>query len=276
MKSKILSVMAAALIVSSSATVCMGSVDAANKPYSVTSASSTVNLAKYDDGILIDHVVYFPKDMTASNKKYPVVVWGNGTFASWDYYEELLSQIAAGGYIVVANDDKYCGTGITESASVNFIINENKDKNSIFYNKVDVEHIGAGGHSQGGMSAVNSSRLNSKIDCVFDVQGCQPKYEASKLSVPTFFVTATNDNIVSSSWVKSSYNACKVPAVYASLKDITHFGPVDGHEASVFAEYAINWFDAFLKNDKNAKKMFLKGGKLSKDTRWTDYASKNF
>lgn len=137
--------MAAALIVSSSATVCMGSVDAANKPYSVTSASSTVNLAKYDDGILIDHVVYFPKDMTASKKKYPVVVWGNGTFASWDYYEELLSKIAAGEYIVVANDDKYCGTGITESASVNFIINENKDKNSIFYNKVDVEHIGAGG-----------------------------------------------------------------------------------------------------------------------------------
>ena len=274
MKRKIVSIMAAALILTPS--LANLSANAAYKPYSVTSVSDTVKLAKYDDGLLIDHVVYFPKNMTTSNKKYPVVVWGNGTFADWYNYEELLSQIAAGGYIVVANNDSFCGTGKTESESVNFIINEGKDKNSIFYNKVDAEHVGAGGHSQGGMSAVNSSRRNSYIDCVFDVQGCQPSYEASQLKVPTFFVTATEDELVSSSFVKASYNACKVPAVYASLKGITHFGPVDGNQASLFSEYALKWFDAFLKNDKNAKSVFLNGGKLSKDSRWIDYASKNF
>ncbi len=276
MKRKIVSIMTAALILTPTLTANLSTVNAAYQPYSVTSVSDTVKLAKYDDGLLIDHVVYFPKDMTTSNKKYPVVVWGNGTFGSWDYYEELLSQIAAGGYIVVGDIDSFCGSGLTESASVNFIINESKDRNSIFYNKVDVEHIGAGGHSQGGMSAVNASRLNSKIDCVFDVQGCQLKYEASKLKVPTFFITATEDVIVPSSWVKSSYDGCKAPAVYASVKDVTHFGPVDGNCASIFAEYAVKWFDAFLKNDQTAKSVFLNGGALSKDSRWVDYASKNF
>jgi len=276
MKRKIASIMAAALIATPTLAANLSSANAAYQPYSVTSVSSTVSLAKYDDGLLIDHVVFYPKDMTTSNKKYPVVVWGNGTFASWDFYEELLSQIAAGGYIVVANDDRFCGTGVTESASVDFIINESKDKKSIFYNKVDAEHIGSAGHSQGGMSAVNAARLNSKIDCVFDIQGCQLRYEASKLTVPTFFVTATEDEIVSSSWVKNSYTGCKAPAVYASAKDLTHFGPVDGYQASIFSEYAVKWFNAFLKNDKTAKAAFLNGGALSKDSRWVDYASKNF
>ena len=94
--------------------------------------------------------------------------------------------------------------------------------------------------------------------------------------MPTFFITATEDTIVSSSWVKSSYNACNAPSVYASVKDVTHFGPVDGQSASIFAEYAVKWFDAFLKNNKNSKSVFLKGGSLSKDSRWVDYASKNF
>jgi dienelactone hydrolase len=276
MKRKIASIMAAALMATSALALNVSSANAAYKPISITSVSNTVNLAKYDDGLLIDHVVYYPKDLTTSNKKYPVVVWGNGTFADWDNYQELLSKIAAGGYIVVANTDSFCGTGVTESASVNFIIKEGKDSKSMFYNKVDAEHVGAGGHSQGGMSAVNSSRLNSKIDCVFDVQGCQLKSEAAQLKVPTFFVTSTQDAIVSSSWVKNSYNACKAPAVYASVKNGKHLDPCDNHAPAIFAEYAVKWFDAFLKNDSTAKAAFLKGGKLSKDSRWVDYASKNF
>ncbi len=276
MKRKIISLMASALILTPTVSANLSSVNAAYQPFSVTSVSNTVSLAQYDDGQLIDHAVFFPKDMAASNKKYPVVVWGNGTFASWDAYEELLSQIAAGGYIVVANTDRFCGSGLTESESVNFIISEGSDKNSIFYNKVDAEHIGSAGHSQGGMSAVNSARLNSKIDCVFDIQGCDLSYEASQLKVPTFFLTSTDDMVIKSPLVKASYNACKTSCVYASLKNITHFGPVDGHSASLFSEYAVKWFDAFLKNDKSARAVFLNGGKLSKDSRWVNYTSKNF
>ena len=122
MKRKIASIMAAALMATSALALNVSSANAAYKPISITSVSNTVNLAKYDDGLLIDHVVYYPKDLTTSNKKQPVVVWGNGTFASWEHYEELLSQIAAGGYIVVGNTDSFCGSGLTESASVDFII----------------------------------------------------------------------------------------------------------------------------------------------------------
>ena len=103
MKRKLASIMTAALILTPALSANISTVNAAYQPYSVSSASDTVSLAEYDDGLLIDHVVFYPKEMTTSNKKYPVVVWGNGTTVSWDVYEELLSQIAAAGYIVVAN-----------------------------------------------------------------------------------------------------------------------------------------------------------------------------
>ena len=275
MKRKIASVMVAALILTPSLPVSLCSANVAAATNYSTYVNGKVYAAQFE-GTSYEQTVFFPKELTSSSKKYPVVVWGNGTFASWDVYEELLSQISAGGYIVVANDDRYCGSGESESASVDFIVGKNSDKNSIFYNKVDVDHIGAGGHSQGGMSAVNASLKNSKIDCVFDIAGCQTPSEASQLKVPTFFMSGTKDLVVNALWVKNTYNKCKAPAVYASLKNGYHLDPVDTHSPAVYVEYALNWFDAFLKNDSKAKAGFLKGGKLSKDSRWVNYASKNF
>lgn len=275
MKRKIVSIMAAALILTPALASTQNIANTVAATNYQTYLDGTVYSVKLND-LLYKRTVFFSKEMTTSNKKYPVVVWGNGTFVTSSVYEEILSQIASKGYIVVATNDRFCGAGISESVSVEYIISEGKKSGSVFYNKIDAEHIGSAGHSQGGMSAVNSSRLNSKIDCVFDIQGCQFSYEAAKLTVPTFFVTATQDNIVPSSWVKDSYDACNAPAVYASVKGGKHLDPGDNHAPEIFAEYAVKWFDAFLKNDSSAKAVFLKGGALSKDSRWVDYASKNF
>lgn len=275
MKRKIVSIMAAALILTPALASNQCIANAVSASDYQTYLDGTVYAVKRND-LLYERTIFFPKEMTESNKKYPVVVWGNGTFVTSKVYEELLSQIASKGYIVVANNDRFCGTGISESVSVEYIISEGKKSSSIFYNKVDAEHIGAGGHSQGGQSAVNSSVRNSKIDCVYDIQGCQTVLEANRLKVPTFFVTSTNDKVVNSLWVKASYNACNAPSVYASIKNGKHLDPGDAHAPEIFAEYAVKWFDAFLKNDSNAKAGFLKGGALSNDSRWVDYTSKNF
>ena len=273
MRRKIASIMAAALMFTAATPVCLSSVEAASATSSVKIANNSVCITTFK-GNVFDQTVFFPEAMLSSNKKYPVVVWGNGTGATSSLYYDLLSQISAGGYIVVANNDRFCGSGASESASVDFIIAENKKSGSIFNNKVDVEHIGAGGHSQGGKSAVNAALRNSNIDCVFNVAGIPTQSEASRLSVPTFFTAGTNDLIVPSFlWVKPAYNKCKAPAVYASLKNGLHLTCCDSPD--VYAEYALDWFDAYLKNDSKAKTVFKKGGKLSKDSRWVDYASKN-
>ncbi|NLT09954.1 MAG: hypothetical protein GXY08_10680 [Ruminococcus sp.] len=274
MKRKITSIMAAALILTSSAPVCLSTVNAASSSASVTVVNNNVCTARFE-GSKFDNIVFFPEAMYETDEKYPVVVWGNGTFASPSLYYELLSQISAGGYIVVANTDRFCGSGESESASVDFIIAENGNADSIFYNKVDTDNIGAAGHSQGGKSAVNAALLNPNVDCVFNIAGIPSRYEASQLSVPTFFMAGTNDYIVYPAlWVKPAYKKCNAPAVYASLKNGLHLTCCDS--PAVYIEYALDWFDAFLKDDEDAKSVFLDGGKLSKDKRWVEYDSKNF
>ena len=39
--------------------------------------------------------------------------------------------------------------------------------------------------------------------------------------------------------------------------------------------YVIDWFDAYLKNDKTARAVFQTGGKLANDSAWRDFANKN-
>lgn len=273
MKKKILSIAAAAFILTSSVPANLNSAKAVFEPYYVTDENNTVCTARFEN-LSSGNIVFFPEAMYESEEKYPVVVWANGSGCPPIMYYELLSQISAGGYIVVTNTDLFCGDGVSQSASVDFIINENSDEESIFYNKIDTSHIGAAGHSQGGKSSVNASVLDTRIDCIFSIAGNTSQSEAALIDVPTFFAAGSNDLLVYPSlWVKPAYKKCSAPAVYANLKNGTHLKCCIS--PSVYSEYALKWFDAFLKEDDEAKKVFRDGGKLSKDNNWKDYASKN-
>ena len=227
-----------------------------------------------EDSFTGKQILFYPASIKTSSEKLPVIVWSNGTMCTPGMYYELLENFAQAGYIVVANKDLMSADGVSQQASINFIENQNTNPSSVFYNKVDTENIAAAGHSQGGRSSVNAASADSRIDCVLSLAGSNYTYEAAKLSTPTFFITGTLDLIVpSAQWVKPAYNKCTGPAVYASLKGAVHTTCCTLPD--VYTEYAVGWFDAYLKNDSTAKEKFVSGGKLSKDTGWTSYASKN-
>jgi len=238
--------------------------------------SELTGVEKYTDTYnSVAQIVFYPKNIKNSQKTYPVIVWANGTMCTYDIYEELLKKIAEGGYIVVANGETMAADGKAQIASIDFIVSENSDSASVLYQKINTEKIAAAGHSQGGRSAVNAASADARIDCVLSVAGSNYPEEAERLSAPTFFMTGTRDMVVlSDSWVKPAYTVCKGPAVYASLKDGVHTSC--SAKPSVYANYAVKWFDAWLKNDSAAKDSFRSGGELSKDRAWTDFACKGF
>lgn len=239
-------------------------------------ASELTGVEKYTDTYnSVAQIVFYPKNIKNSQKTYPVVVWANGTMCTYDLYEELLKKIAEGGYIVVANGETMAADGKAQMASIDYIVSENSDSESVLYQKINTEKIAAAGHSQGGRSAVNAASADTRIDCVLSVAGSNYTEEANRLSAPTFFMTGTRDMVVlSDSWVKPAYAVCKGPAVYASLKDGVHTSC--SAKPSVYAYYAVKWFDAWLKNDSAAKDSFRSGGALSADKAWTDFACKGF
>lgn len=218
-------------------------------------------------------IVYYPADLEANNASYPALVWANGTSCPPSLYDGLLKELAKGGYIVIANEETMAADGTAQRESIDFIIAQNSNEKSIFYNKVKSEKIGAIGHSQGGRSSVNAATADSRIDCVISLAGSNYTSEAEILSTPTLFIAGSSDMIVDAGmWIKPAYKVCTGPAVYASLKGAIHTrcctNPTD------YSGYAISWCDAWLKNDKKAIEIFKDGGTLSKDSKWQDFACK--
>lgn len=242
------------------------------KEESVEPEKITVTKAEYNYNS-VKQIVYYPDNIKSVSKTYPVIVWANGTMCPPSMYDGLLREFAEGGYIVIANEETMAADGTTQRASIDFIIEQSNDSSSIFYKKVNIDKIGAAGHSQGGRSAVNAAAADNRVDCVLSLAGSNYDYEAELLSTPTFFIAGSSDMIVDAGmWIKPAYEICKGTAVYASLKGAIHTRCCTN--PSDYSGYAVNWFDAWLKNDMNALNIFKDGGALSKDSKWQDFACK--
>lgn len=221
----------------------------------------------------LTQIVYYPDNISESEKKYPVIIWANGTGCAPSMYDGLLTLLAKGGYIVVANSDTMAADGSSQRGSLDFIISQSNNSSSIFYRHIDNSSVGVAGHSQGGRSSVNAAAADNRIKCVLSLAGSNYKEEAEKLTAPTFFISGTNDVIVNANmWLVPAYENCKGPAVYASAKKAVHTTCCSN--PSVYSGYALKWFDAWLKNDKEAMGTFRNGGALSNDGNWTDFACK--
>lgn len=233
--------------------------------------STPVTIQKKDYGN--GQIVFYPSNIKETNITYPIIAFANGTGFSYDIYENLLIELAKGKYIVIANTETMSADGTAQLASVDFLIAQNKDSESIFYNKINVNKIGLAGHSQGGRSSVNAAAADSRIDCVISFAGSNFDYEAEKLSTPTFFIGGSADMIVlAKQWVVPAYENCKGPAVYACKTNAVHTRCCTN--PTEYSGYALAWFDAWLKNDTNALSKFKDGGKLSQDSAWQDFACK--
>ena len=249
-----------------------------SETHSKSSSETQPQKAPIPDGVksLTDgnKKVYYPAAMESLQKRYPVVVWANGTGCATETYDGLLKRIAEGGYIVVADSSVMTADGKAQIDSIDYITSQNKDADSVFYGKVDSAKIGAAGHSQGGRSSVNAAQADSRIKCIASIAGASSRQEAEGLKTPALYLTGTADMVVASSqWCKPSYDVTAGRAVYASLKGGVHTTCMTNPDK--ISGYVVSWFDAYLKNDAAAKEKFKARGALSRDTAWQDFASKN-
>lgn len=243
------------------------------KPESNESAdSSGVNTYSADyNGIT--HTVFYPADAENKNVRYPVIVFANGTGFSYTIYENLLREMAKGGYIVIANSETMAADGTAQSCSLDFIISENSNSSSVLYKNVITDKVAAAGHSQGGRSAVNAAAADSRFDCVVSLAGSNFTEEAEKLKAPALFLAGTKDMIVDANrWVKPAYEVCKGPAVYASLVNGIHTSCCTS--PATYTNYVMKWCNYWLKNDASGKGAFVNGGELSNDSAWTEFNCK--
>ena len=120
-----------------------------------------VQLGDYECGSL--HIVFYPKELENSSEQWPVIVWANGTMCAPVLYTNLLRDLAAEGFVVVASSEIMSADGKDQIKSIDYILAENVRAGSVFCGKIDAGRIAACGHSQGGRSTVNAAASDARI-----------------------------------------------------------------------------------------------------------------
>ncbi|WP_433380567.1 poly(ethylene terephthalate) hydrolase family protein [Streptosporangium sp. CA-115845] len=213
--------------------------------------------------------LYYPRDIAQSPRRHPVIIWGNGTFAFPVVYRDLLLHWASHGFIVAAANTPQSNLGISMRAGIDLLAQRNADPGSVFHDHVDLDRIGASGHSQGGAAAVVVG-ADPRVDTIIPIQP-GPLADVDAVHGPMFILAGQYDIVVWPALVKAFYNdADHIPAIYGEVRGADHFTVVGA--PGPFAGPTTAWFRFQLMGDEEARgEFFGTGCRACADTRtWSD------
>ena len=219
--------------------------------------------------------IHRPTTLGQNGVTHPVVLWGNGTGASPSTYSALLSHWASHGFIVAAANTSNAGNGSQMIACLNFVLAQNANPSSVYFQKVDPGRVGASGHSQGGAGTVMAGR-DGRVTATAPVQpyirfipggGRFLTSSIGQQHAPMFLVSGENDTIaVRGTHQQPIFDGVPVFVFWGTLDNATHFEPVgDGGD---FRGPLTAWFRWQLMDDGAAQDLFDDPCTLCSDASW--------
>ena len=260
-------------------------------PFAITADKNVVPLAGYTpDPIYGDTQqrfnVYRPKDL-ADGYCHPVLVWANGHGDNPEQnpplcvvdsgankwcgtYPVLINQLASHGFVVVASLSSTTSRGepLPTIVGLNWLLEQAEVSTSPYYHHLDTAHIGALGHSEGGMST-SKAAADPRIVAIGTVSGTAT---ITSLHGPALFICGGKDTVVSCDSVAATYKAVTdQPAMLMNNLSADHGGWEYQNGAKgpdIFALTA--WFRVHLMGDTANRKYFYGTGcTLCTDSRVT-------
>lgn len=234
--------------------------------------------------------IWYPSELEQNtNKKYPIVVFANGTGVPFSKYSPILEHLASWGFVVIGNNDSSSWTGLSSSQALKFIIDLNYNSESTFYNKLDTKNIGISGHSQGGVGAINAATDFTNSNMFTSIytasatsmtlsEALKWSYDVTKIKIPYFMVAGTGktdaETITPLDSLNENYDNLNngIPSVMARRSNVDHGNML------VYADgYMTAWFLYTLMNDENASKVFRGDSPeiIENTTNWQDVRIKN-
>ena len=233
--------------------------------------------------------IWYPTEMETSEGTYPLVVMVNGTGVSASKYKPIFEHLASWGFIVIGNEDESAGNGASAAASLDYILWLNSDSNSMFYGKVDVDNIGIGGHSQGGLGTINAVTAQdngnhykvmyaaSAPTLQISVDLLKAPFDVSGVNIPCFMVAGTkkvdagdgkNSGICPLVELQEKYNniSDSVSKIIARRKDTDHGGMLPYADG-----YMTAWFMYYLQGNQEAGEVFFgDNAEILHNANWQD------
>jgi fermentation-respiration switch protein FrsA (DUF1100 family) len=206
-----------------------------------------------------------------ANGPYPLIVFAHGFSATPDSYAGLLAHWASVGYVVAAPTFPLSSGTSPCGAIAGDVVNQPQDMSFVItsilralkanagppLSLVDPRHIGAAGHSNGGITTyglVGNTRLrDERISAAVILAGTAQKYPEGKYDLahmpPVLFAHGTADDLVPYGAAVDGFNAARGPKGLLSITDGDHGSSAS---ASVYAA-TTDFFDGYLRGDAAAR-----------------------
>lgn len=206
---------------------------------------------------------FYPAGLETEENTYPVVVFANGTGVAASKYKALFRHMASWGFIVLGSEDPSTCTGASAEAALVWLLEQNSDPDSVFYQKVDRSHIGISGHSQGGVTvfnAVSEQPHGGLYTCAVSLSPTEwalaaaigLDYDPSKMTAPTLILAAAENDVITPDGVKGLAGVIPAGTVRALRPGMDH-----GKMLYSADGYVTAWFMWQLQGDQNAAKAFV-------------------
>ena len=216
------------------------------------------------------YIIHYPKDM---QETYPAVVFVNGTGVKASKYPALFAHLASWGFFVIGNEDPSTFSGDSANASLQYLLQQNEDKDSIFYHKVDTKHIGISGHSQGGVGVFNALQdetYKHLYTCAVSLsptdmavaEAIHIHYDPQGITTPVMIIAAEEHDVITPEGVETVRTMLAGPHVSAIRKDADH-----GKMLYEGDGYVTAWLMYWLKEDQEAGNAFVE---MKNNALWMD------
>jgi len=160
-----------------------------------------------------------PTNLGQNGLKHPIFTWGAGAGTNASNYRDHLTRIASHGFVVEAHASN--GNGSDHRGAIDWLVAQNNNRNSPYYQKLDITKIASGGHSQGSISTfamADDPRLSTTIHVAggsFDGNGYR------KLRNPTAMFLGQNDTLATPNGERD-YQRSTVPTFLTVMSGVDH------------------------------------------------------
>lgn len=233
--------------------------------------------------------VWYPTEMETTNNTYPLVVMVNGTGVAASKYKPVFDHLASWGFIVIGNEDESAGNGASAAASLDYILTLNSDSNSKFYGKIDLDNIGIGGHSQGGLGTINAVTAQdngnyykamyaaSAPTLPISVDLLKAPFDISGVNIPYFMVAGTKQIDAGDGENSGICPLVELQEKYNNISDsvskiIARRANADHGDMLPYADgYMTAWFMYHLQGDEEAGTVFFgDNAEILSNANWQD------
>lgn len=237
-------------------------------------AGGSFDVSVYEEPVLQafqKYVIYYPAELEASDKQYPVIVICNGSGTPVSKYPAVPRHYASWGFIVIGTEEEIAWNGFGAEMSVRHLqrLNDSEQieegKTNIFYHKVDFSNVGIVGHSQGGVGVLNAITAQTHKDVYKAAVSLSPTnkelahalewdYDAALVNVPIMLISGEgggDDWVVTGEQLESIYNDIADDKIMARRKNTVHNEVLYTPNGYVTA-----WFMWRLQSDQDAARAF--------------------